>query len=466
MENYFRGFFPSLLRIKPFLLVSIIIITFLSQNTERYSGWAKSGVPFSSDIDQYYSYLPQTFIHHDPTFRTAERYWTTALPNGNKIQRFTIGVAIMEAPFFFIGHQVAKMYDYPADGYSPPYGWALYYGVVLYVLFGLFFSYKTLRFYFNEWFSSAMVFTLFFATNLFYYSVAEALMSHSFLFFLQSGFLYFVLRWYQSGKWTHLFTFVFLGAFSVLIRPTEILIFLFPLLIGIHNGESLRQRLSFLTSKRKQLLSGTLIFMLVLLPQLFYWKFVTGSWVYYSYGDEGFFFSAPKWLSFIFGYRKGLIPYSPILIFAFLGFIVMWKKRRELFYAIVLFFLINSYLLSCWWDYGFGGGLGNRALVQSYSSLLIPFALFFDFILTFSRKPLIRYSFLAIMIVVVAGLIQLNLLMVRQYKATIIHWVGMNQRTYWFVFGKEKFTQKDFETRERLIHIPDFNAMKKGNRDQ
>ena len=242
MENYFRDFFPSLLRIKPFLLVAIIIVTFLSQNTERYSGWAKSGVPFSSDIDQYYSYLPQIFIQHDPAFRKAERYWTTSLPNGNKIQRFTIGVAIMEAPFFLIGHQIAKSYDYPVDGYSPPYGWALYYGAVLYVLLGLFFSFKTLRLYFSEWFSAAMVFTLFFATNLFYYTVAEALMSHSFLFFLQSTFLFCVLRWYASGNWRYLLGFVFCGAFSVLTRPTEVLIFLFPLLIGIQNGESLRQR--------------------------------------------------------------------------------------------------------------------------------------------------------------------------------------------------------------------------------
>ena len=466
MEQFFADFFPSLLKIHPFLLGALITITFLSQNTERHSSWAKSGVPFSSDIDQYYSYLPQIIIHKDPAFRNAERYWTTTLPNGNKIQRFTIGVAVMELPFFLVGHKLAKWYDYPEDGYSPPYGWALYYGAVMYVLLGLFFSYLLLRHFFSRWYSASMVFLLFFATNLFYYSVAEALMSHSFLFFLQSGFLYFLYRWLKGGGRKFLLSAAFFGAMAVLIRPTEILIFIFPLLLGVFDKASFTNRLIFFRTHIKDIIFASLIFVLVLIPQVGYWKYVTGNWVYYSYGDEGFFFSDPKWVSFLFGYRKGLIPYSPILIFSLLGFIVLWFKKRDLFWSIFIFFLLNTYLLSCWWDYGFGGGLGNRALVQSYSSLILPQAFFFHWLVHLFRSTNLQRLCYGLFVLLASGFIHLNLMMVKQYKETIIHWVGMNKETYWFVFGKEKFTSEDFITREKLITIPDFEKMKNGQRNQ
>lgn len=464
METFFRDVFWRPFRIKPLIIFYLIASVFLIRKTEKYAAWTTS-TPFSSDIDQYYSYLPQIFIHHDPGFTNATRYWAVAQPNGNKIQRFTIGIAVMEFPFFVLAHCVAPFYDYPQDGYSAPYIWLLYVGMVFYVFVGLYCVYRSLRFFYGDWFSVCMIAVLFFATNLFYYTASEGLMSHSFLFFLQSAFIFNVLSWYRSGKLKHILLFSFFGGMAVLSRPTEVLILIFPMLLGLKNITSLSERFKFWNDKKFQIVIGILIFILVLMPQLLYWKTYSGKWLFYSYGDEGFFFNDPKLLQFWFGFRKGLIPYAPIFIFSIIGFFFLWKNSREMFFAILIFTVLNSYVLSSWWDYGYGGSLGNRALVQSYASLIFPLAAFFQWFLNFPNKLRYKLFNASIFVVVIYFLINLNLIMSLQYRQTIIHWNGMNKEAYWFVFMKEEFTADDFKKREELIEIPDYSKMIKGERN-
>ena len=463
-ETFLKDGFWQIFRVKPIILFFIITSIFIIKKTEKYGAWTTS-TPFSSDVDQYYSYLPQIIIQKDPSFKTATRYWAVQQANGNKIQRFTIGVALMELPFFMIAHWAAPHYGYPADGYSAPYAWVLYTGMLMYVFAGLYFIYRSLRFFYGEWFSTLMVICLLFATNLFYYSIAEGLMSHSFLFFLQSGFIFFVLSWYQSGKIKHLIGFCFFGGLAMLIRPTEILIFILPALLGISSKIDLMERIKFLKERKLQILFGILIVFLVFLPQLIYWKTYSGRWLYYSYGEEGFFFGNPKILEFWFGYRKGLIPYTPIMICALIGFIFLWKNNRKLFIGILIFTLINSYVLSCWWDYGYGGSFGNRALIQSFSSLIFPLAAFFHWMINFPKSLKIKTLTLISSMLIIYFSVKLNLIMSLQYRQTIIHWNGMNKETYWFVFMKEEFTAEDFQKREQLIKMPNYSKMIKGERD-
>ena len=66
---------------------------------------------------------------------------------------------------------------------------------------------------------------------------------------------------------------------------------------------------------------------LVWVPQMIYWKEMTGRWLYFSYGsDERFFFGDPAIIKGLFSYRKGLFIYTPLLLFAFAGVISLWLK--------------------------------------------------------------------------------------------------------------------------------------------
>jgi hypothetical protein len=291
-------------------------------------------------------------------------------------------------------------------------------------------------------------------------------MSHAFLFFLQSLFLYHVISWYREKRGKHLLFAAFFAGFCVLIRPTEAIILLLPLLIGIFNRDSMKEKISLLLQNKALLIFALLIFILPILPQIIYWKTYTGKFIFYSYGDEGFFFSDPQIIRFLFGYRKGLIPYAPMLAFALLGFVVLFIKHRNLFWAMFIFTMVNIYVLSCWWDYGFGGGVGNRALIQSFTVLAFPLAALLNFFIGLSTSKIIKSITVCLLLSTVYYCADLNLIMTKQFKKTILHWAGMNKETYWFIFKRLDFNSDDFAKRERLIQEPNYEAMKKGDRDQ
>lgn len=113
MENSFANLFPRLLRTKPVVIFFIAAIAFGGKNYQDYIPWKTTMTPFTADADQYYSYLPAKFIHKDITFKYTDQYWATKLENGNKVQRFTCGIAILEAPWFAVGHYIAKKTGMP-----------------------------------------------------------------------------------------------------------------------------------------------------------------------------------------------------------------------------------------------------------------------------------------------------------------------------------------------------------------
>ena len=106
-------------------------------------------------------------------------------------------------------------------------------------------------------------------------------------------------------------------------------------------------------------------------------------------------------------------------------------------------------------------------MVQSFVTLAFPLAAFFEFIINLWKKR--RWLNITLRIACISLLysaITVNLLMARQYSTTVLHWNGMTKEAYWFIYGKEKFTKEDFETRERLIKIPDMARMLNGDRNQ
>ena len=84
------------------------------------------------DVTSYYSYLPATFIYGDLTLEFLKKYpekkfeehhqfFYQIAPNGNRVCKFTMGMAILYSPFFFLAHGCAHLFNYIADGFSLPY---------------------------------------------------------------------------------------------------------------------------------------------------------------------------------------------------------------------------------------------------------------------------------------------------------------------------------------------------------
>ena len=69
--------------------------------------------------------------------------------------------------------------------------------------------------------------------------------------------------------------------------------------------DTTKSRFSWLLINKKLLVVSILLGLMVLLPQLCYWKYITGDWVFNSYVGEHFYFNKPKVMEFLFSYRKG-----------------------------------------------------------------------------------------------------------------------------------------------------------------
>ena len=98
--------------------------------------------------------------------------------------------------------------------------------------------------------------------------------------------------------------------------------------------------------------------------------------------------------------------------------------------AIGIYFVIVIYVIFSYWNWWYGGSFGQRPLIDSYSLLALPFAVFISEIL--KRKAIIK------ILSVITGLffIWLNIFQTYQYNHTSLHWEGMTKELYFKQFGK------------------------------
>jgi len=245
------------------------------------------------DVTNYYTYLPATFIYNDIKFEKEWNYNTKPhqlKPNvdkaGNKYIKMTNGMAFMYAPFFALSHAYARVFTpSEANGFSTPYRVALSFGSFFYILMGLWFLRKALLYFFTD---NAVAWTLvivFLGTNLLHYTIWRGAMSHGYSFALSALLLYLGFRYGQEQKLWQLLFMGFISGLMVLIRPVDMLI---PIVVvGYLLFQILQGKLKM--QPKHWVIMFTMSF-IAILPQLIYWKYVTGNWIVYSYADEGFFF--------------------------------------------------------------------------------------------------------------------------------------------------------------------------------
>lgn len=434
------------------LIFTVIVYTWTVFNTSKW----KRNLVINNDAVSYYSYLPATFIYNDLTFRFADslprdfegRIWYQQTTTGERVQKMTMGLSVMYSPFFFLAHSIAHITAYDANGYSKIYSMFICFAGLFYGLLGLIILSKIVLQFFNDKITALSIIIIAFGTNLFYYVTNEGEMSHAFSFFLFALFFYFTLKWHNSQSLINTVFLGLVGGLIVLVRSSNIVVFIVPLFYGVYNINTGKQKWTLL---RKNWIQLVLIFILVVLifsPQLIYWKTITGKWFYYSYGSEGFFFTKPHILDGLFSYRKGWLVYTPVMLLALAGIPLLFRDFKEFSLAIPVFLVINIYIIFSWWSWWYGGGFGARPLIESYVFLTIPLTAFLRTV--FEKKKIIK----ATVVTVIFVFISLNLFQTLQYRRTLIHWDSMTKEAYWAVFGKLKFP----ENYQELIQTPDYES--------
>ncbi len=384
------------------------------------------------DINYYYGYLPSLFIQHDlklnfleqPGFDSQGHYWHLRAPNGGRVFKMSMGMSYMYAPFFFAAHITANLTGQPADGFSAPYQFFMSISGLCYMLLGLLMIRKILLIYFSEKVTALVLLITGLGTNLYFYGVHEAPMSHAANFFLYAAVLYLTILWHKQATWVQSILLGVCIGIASLIRPTNAIIALVPFLYNAYSIHSVRGKWHWMLTYYYKLVTIGICILLPWIPQVLYWKMVTGEWFYYSYGDEHFFFYHPYVLETLFSFRKGLFIYTPLMALAFWGLFILRKRLPQFTLAIWTFTALNIYIISSWWCWWYGGSFGLRAYIEMFALWTIPLAVVMEKIL--KSKPVVRVAALSI----TAFLIILNLYQSMQYWNGALHWDGMNWNVY------------------------------------
>lgn len=438
------------------LFIPISVIMDFSQHR-----WMDPESVISYDIKGYYGYLPALLIHHDVKLNYIKEnprehgkwIWPVKTPTGENCILYTMGLAFLYLPFFLIAHLICLLGPYEATGYTMPYALLLQMSAIVYSVIGMFYLRKLLRLFFSEFISLITVLLVFAGTNLLMYTTFLAPYSHAYSFCLIVMFLYFSLLWGEKPNIKYsVIAGVLLGLIS-LIRPNNAIIVFF-LLLNRYNifKDSIQVLEKFLRDWKYILLIGIVSFIFIL-PQLIYWKHVSGKFLFNTYASTGqyFFWDRPQIMQLLFSFRKSWFLYTPLMLFVIPGLFYLRKELSKFIAPVLIILTVSIYVNSSWWCWWFGGGLGIRPMIDFYGLFAIPLAAILD--KTFRKKnTLIVTSIISLL------LIFNNIKVTYQYNHNTLHWEWNSKDGYLKSFFKLNPTNRIKE----LALYPDYENGLKG----
>lgn len=337
----------------------------------------------------YYAYLRAPLIQHNLRFEEDWRHANLGfvearLGSDNQFRLdqytstghignlFTIGPAILWAPFFLLAHVMVLVADWfganiPADGFSLPYRVFVAFGTAFYGFCGLLLSYLLACKYFDSSWALLATLAIWAGSSLPIYMYFNPFWSHAHSVFIVALFLWY---WEQTRPNRTSDEWFLLGAISGLlvdvyfVNGVFLLIPLVESIPGYVRYARLKDGAAFLHQFGKNVLY-LVTFLIVLLPTLITRKIIFGGMLRLgSYSALPWNWHAPFWYSVLFSSDHGMLSWTPLLGFALIGlFVPFGNSRRVQAYfalsAVAFFYVISSYP---YWD-----GLasyGNRFFIS------------------------------------------------------------------------------------------------------
>lgn len=410
------------------------------------------------DVTSYYGYLPAQFIYNDIDFGFADTMpvgepldalWYNSLPNGQRFQKMTLGLAYFFTPTFFMAdYYVLHHPEWNRNGFSKPYQWAMALNTLFFGLLCVWVLRGILKLYFNPVITALTLLMIFCATNLPYYISMAPGLSHVYSFALLGVQWLCLDRFKKNPTGLIFFVVVLTSAWLVLIRPTNLLPAMLPLFL-VSPAEWFR----YLKAKPIWLFWALMAFLIIWLPQFIYWKHVSGNWIFYSYDNERFYFNDPKIIEGLFSFRKGWLIYTPVMVFAWIGIGLKNEKLKPYKRYFLIVFPLYLYIVFSWWCWWYGGSYGSRVMIEFYPVLAVFLALYIRFVSRYRYASILTAACFCFMM-------YLNHVQMRQYHGGILHWDSMTFKAYKAIFADRKIPVGY----EKLLNTPDYEAAKKGKR--
>ncbi len=384
-------------------IIVIAVITIVGMLAARFIySIPLNNPPIRSDGQGYYMYLPAFFIYHDPEMHFIDgldrvdaqdgTYYQTE--SGAYVDKYTMGTALLQSPFFLIAHLATLVVDKDgANGFTALYQWFNIISAAFWFFVGAFFSYKIASKYTEEKNAIWAVALCTFGSNLFHFFSYDACFSHVYSFALISIFIWLIIQVeQQEDKTWKLFILGLIYGFIMLVRVTDATVIILYGLFGVTSGKMFVDRMKKIFNPKRLLLpiAGAVI---AFLPQMLYWLRTAGKLFLNSYGetDQGFiYWYCPKVLNVLFLVNKGIFFWCPLLLFFVVFAVIQRKKIKELFLPFIVFFLVYVYVVSSWWAYEFAGGFAHRIFVNIMSLFILFGSLAIERIR--EMKAVIRYT--------------------------------------------------------------------------
>ena len=389
------------------------------------------------DGSGHYAYLTSILIYNNVDFTEVLEFEKKKRPtdymghyfhkvNGIHINKYTVGTALLQLPFFLIGYLLSFILGYPLDGYSIIFQYCVALSTIFWVSLGLVYLVKLITNWgVNNLYSWLFSSFLLLGTNLFFYTFIEPSFSHAYSFAVITVFLYFIHKVLTAYSRYYFVMASFLLGIIILIRPANaIIVASLPFIAGSwYNFKNFFKN----QTKNNDYLFGIAAIIIAISPQLIINYLQTGGLLIYGYKNEGFYFTKPEILNFIISYKKGWLVYTPAFILLIPAIIYLFRKSTK-FSAVsfVLFLVFQIYIFSSWWNWYYGDSFGMRPMVDYYGLYMLVISIFL-YKTCHTMIKIIGISFLALCII-------LNLVQSYQYATGILHADSMTKAAYWHVF--------------------------------
>jgi hypothetical protein len=361
-----------------FLLASAVTLALVSTKIRgadeiEYYSHLRSAVfdrdlDFTNEYEHFYNANPQGLLAFKETFLDRREPKT-----GRPINFAPIGSAVVWSPFYLAAHVLVRngVLRGPADGFSPAYAGAVAYGSSFLSILGFLIAFQTLKKYLGvtEGLSLISVLAVWFGTPAFYYMTVAPAFAHAPAIFAVS--LLFLL-WLRARERDGVFDWVLMGlvaGLAMLIREQDALFLIAP---GLDLGFRLLKGDVKRALERGVAVIGAAI--VVFAPQFLVYQALNGSFGPTDLVQRKMDFASPHFLDVLISPAHGLLPWTPLLLVAFLGLLraIFRLGATGVFIASALLaqVYINGSVLS--WHQA--GAFGSRRFADSSILFVIGFA--------------------------------------------------------------------------------------------
>ena len=416
------------------MFILLVFFCFRPLNTPQYRIVVADGLG-------YYAYLPAQFIYNDTKL---EFKWFDEVFNANyedhlfekPTQNFMVkydnrminlyypGQSFLQLPFFFMAHGCAKFFSYPADGFSLPYQIVMGLSGIFYTLLGLFFCSKLIfNISGNRGLSVLIPLLVFFATNLFTYSIFAGCYTHCYSFCFITLSLFFSERFFNTttNRLNYLLLFGLSALVVVSLRPMNAVL----LLSSFYFYKPFKLSELFQSPCNKRHLSLILIAIVLVAGYSMRILYVqTGALWANTYTIGRFYFNDWSHIAQnVLGFQNGILWYTPLIMICFIPLFFVRKQSKILFLLLPIFFVILMYSFWFYWN------IVNRTLVDFSGILAVLLLVLFNRLNEQKRlyRPAIITAFLCV------PFFQLK---AYQLRNGILN----NNYTYWRYYVKHFFT--------------------------